>query len=147
MPRYYIRFLGGASKVHKLAGMVPSTYGTTSAGIGYIPGASAATLLYCQSCSDQLQGSPLLTQLNQGGDTVPGIEYFMLATKSDTVIVPYTNSWLKDSNPLVQNKLLQNYCATATTGHIDMASNSIAFTAVENFLSPPSTPITINCSS
>ena len=45
MPRYYIKFLGGAAKVHTLVGLAPSNHGTTLDGLftlaSYFPGASA----------------------------------------------------------------------------------------------------------
>jgi hypothetical protein len=34
MPRYYLKFLGGASSVHTLIGLAPSNHGTTLDGIG-----------------------------------------------------------------------------------------------------------------
>ena len=33
MPRYYLRFLGGATKVHTLVGLAPSNHGTTLDGL------------------------------------------------------------------------------------------------------------------
>ncbi len=43
MPRYYIKNLGGASKVDTLVGLAPSNHGTTLEGLftlaGYFPGA------------------------------------------------------------------------------------------------------------
>ena len=33
MPGYYIKFLGGASKVHTLIGLAPSNHGTTIDGL------------------------------------------------------------------------------------------------------------------
>jgi triacylglycerol esterase/lipase EstA (alpha/beta hydrolase family) len=33
MPRYYIRFLGGAATVHTLVGLAPSSHGTTIGGL------------------------------------------------------------------------------------------------------------------
>ena len=47
MPRYYIKFLGGAAKVHTLVGLAPSNHGTTLDGLftlaGYFPGRSASS--------------------------------------------------------------------------------------------------------
>lgn len=43
MPRYYLKFLGGAAKVHTLVGPAPSNHGTTRDGLftlaGHFPGA------------------------------------------------------------------------------------------------------------
>jgi triacylglycerol esterase/lipase EstA (alpha/beta hydrolase family) len=42
MPRYYLKFLGGATKVHTLVGLAPSNHGTTLDGLftlaSYFPG-------------------------------------------------------------------------------------------------------------
>ena len=44
MPRYYLRFLGGAAKVKALVGLAPSNHGTTLEGLftlaGFFPGAN-----------------------------------------------------------------------------------------------------------
>src|SRR5262249_38022125 len=39
MPRYYLKFLGGAQKVNALVGISPSSHGTTVDGIANLPGA------------------------------------------------------------------------------------------------------------
>ena len=45
MPRYYIKNLGGASKVNTLVGLAPSNHGTTLEGLftlaSYFPGGSS----------------------------------------------------------------------------------------------------------
>jgi hypothetical protein len=74
MPRYYIKFLGGASKVKVLVGLAPSNHGTTLDGLftltSFFPYASALLGAMCPACAEQEAGSPFLTKLNAGGDTV-----------------------------------------------------------------------------
>src|ERR1700750_1485997 len=67
MPRYYLKFLGGAAKVHTLVGLSPSNHGTTLLGLailaGFFPG---ATGLLCPACEEQIVGSAFLGELNSG---------------------------------------------------------------------------------
>jgi triacylglycerol esterase/lipase EstA (alpha/beta hydrolase family) len=87
MPRYYLKFLGGAAKVHALVGLAPSNHGTTLDGIftlaGYFPG-SSVLLTDCPACQEQEAGSAFLTNLNSGGDTVPGVRYTAPTSRSRT---------------------------------------------------------------
>ena len=43
---------------------------------------------------DQLHRPAFLAQLNAGSETVPGVAYTMVATKTDEVSVPYTQAFL-----------------------------------------------------
>src|SRR5262249_39713093 len=68
MPRYYIKFLGGATKVHTLVGLAPSNHGTNLFGLtgllaAYPWGASFLTSL-CAACTEQIAGSSFLNNLN-----------------------------------------------------------------------------------
>src|ERR1700761_2633942 len=92
MPRYYLKFLGGARKVNTLVGLAPSNHGTTLDGLftlaGYIPGANAA-LVDCPACAEQEAGSPFMVKLNSGGDTVRGVRYTVIESTNDEVVTPY----------------------------------------------------------
>ncbi|HEX2265798.1 MAG TPA: alpha/beta fold hydrolase, partial [Solirubrobacterales bacterium] len=72
MPRYYIKFLGGAKVVDDLVGLAPSNHETV------LSGGTALALLtnpvldvLCYSCNQQAAGSPFLRRLNAGDET-PG---------------------------------------------------------------------------
>ncbi|WCB94505.1 hypothetical protein DSM104299_03242 [Baekduia alba] len=82
MPRYYLKNLGGASKVNALIGLAPSNHGTTLSGLatlaGYFPGALDLVGAACPACGDQVRGSSFITALNAGGDTVPGVRYTVI---------------------------------------------------------------------
>src|SRR3954466_14638943 len=77
MPRWYLKFLGGASKVNALVGIAPDNHGTTLDALTqllpYFPGAQDLLTLATPGLADQIAGSPFVTKLNQGGDTVPGV--------------------------------------------------------------------------
>jgi triacylglycerol esterase/lipase EstA (alpha/beta hydrolase family) len=70
MPRYYLRFLDGATKVHTLVGLAPSNHGTTLNGLftlaGFFPGADAFLGVLCPACQQQSAGSTFLNKLNAG---------------------------------------------------------------------------------
>ena len=137
MPRYYIKFLGGAANVHTLIGLAPSNHGTTLDGLftlaSYFPGASAA-LAGCPACADQEAGSSFLNDLNSGGDTVPGVDYTVIESKNDEVVTPYQSAFL--SGPNVTNITLQDQCALDQGEHLSMPYDHIADADVLTALDP-----------
>lgn len=138
MPRQYLKFLGGAAKVHTLVGLSPSNHGTTLDGLGLlanaIPGATDLVGSVCASCADQLVGSPFLTSLNGGGDTVAGVTYTVITTRWDEVVTPYTSAFL--SGPNVTNVVVQNQCILDAVDHIAIPYDHIADRDVLNALDP-----------
>jgi triacylglycerol esterase/lipase EstA (alpha/beta hydrolase family) len=137
MPRYYLRFLGGAGKVHTLVGLAPSNHGTTVNGFftlaGLIPGATSFAGL-CIACEEQAAGSPFLARLNAGGETVKGVTYVVIESNKDEVVTPYTSAFL--SGKKVTNITLQDQCATDQGEHLSMAYDHIADGDVLNALDP-----------
>ncbi|WP_405738530.1 alpha/beta fold hydrolase [Streptomyces sp. NBC_00028] len=146
MPRYYLRFLGGAAKVNALVGIAPSNHGTTLNGLThllpYFPGAADLLSANTPALADQVAGSPLLTKLNEGGDTVPGVTYTVLATKYDEVVTPYRSQFLSGTG--VRNVVLQDLCPLDLSEHVAIGLFSlIAFHEVANALDPAhATPTT-----
>jgi triacylglycerol esterase/lipase EstA (alpha/beta hydrolase family) len=138
MPRYYLRFLGGAAKVHTLVALAPSNHGTTLNGLftlaGFFPGAGAFLGVLCPACSQQSAGSAFLTKLNSGSETVPGVSYTNIESANDEVVTPYTSAFL--SGPAVTNILLQSQCALDQGEHLSMPYDHIADTDVLNALDP-----------
>jgi triacylglycerol esterase/lipase EstA (alpha/beta hydrolase family) len=142
MPRYYLKFLGGASKVQTLVGLAPSNHGTTLDGLAtletelatVIPGISSALGSACQACAQQIAGSSFMTTLNAGGDTVAGPSYTVIETRNDEIVTPYTSAFL--SGPNVTNIVLQNVCPLDQTDHIGVADDIVALHLVLNALNP-----------
>jgi triacylglycerol esterase/lipase EstA (alpha/beta hydrolase family) len=138
MPRYYLKFLGGAEEVHTLVGLSPSNHGTTVDGIGllarFFPGGEQFTGALCPACEEQIVGSAFLTELNSGGDTVPGVEYTVIQTRHDQVVTPYTSAFLSGSN--VKNILLQNQCVLDLGDHLSMPYDHIVGADVLTALDP-----------
>ena len=146
MPRYYLKFLGGAAKVNALVGIAPDNHGTTLSGLTnllpYFPGVGDFLTTNTPALADQVVGSAFLTKLNAGGDTVPGVKYTVLATKYDEVVTPYQSQFLSGSG--VHNVLLQDLCPLDLSEHVAIGLfDRIAFHEVANALDPAhSTPTT-----
>ncbi|MFG2942767.1 esterase/lipase family protein [Streptomyces sp. NPDC048282] len=139
MPRYYLRFLGGAAKVNALVGLAPDNHGATLSGLTnllpYFPGASDLIKATTPGLADQIPGSAFLTKLNAGGDTVPGVHYTVIATKYDEVATPWQSQYLSGSD--VDNVLLQDLCPLDLSEHVAIGLfDRIAFHEVANALDP-----------
>ncbi len=145
MPRYYLKHLGGASRVRTLVGLAPSNHGTTAGGLftlgSYFPGADSF-FGYCIACEQQAAGSPFLTALNAGGETVSGVRYTVIESEYDEVVTPYTSAFL--SGPGVTNILLQSQCPPDKGEHLSMPYDHIADADVLNALDPAH-PVPIEC--
>ncbi|WP_030172555.1 esterase/lipase family protein [Spirillospora albida] len=135
MPRYYMKNLGGAAKVNKLIGIVPSNHGTNASGLvrlGSLFGITQAIVLAAPAAGQQITGSEFLQELNAGGDTVPGPEYIVLATKYDEVVTPYTSAFLNGTN--THNILLQDKCPNDTNAHLGINFDPVMIKFVLNSL-------------
>lgn len=139
MPRHYLKFLGGADKVNALVGIAPDNHGTTLLGLTkllpYFPGAGDLLTAKTPGLADQIAGSAFLTRLNEGGDTVPGVRYTVIATRYDQVVTPYRSQFL--DGPGVRNVLLQDLCPVDLSEHVAIGLiDRIAFHEVANALDP-----------
>ena len=139
MPRYYLKFLGGAAKVNALVGIAPSNHGTDLNGftelLPYFPGAADLLSKNTPALADQVTGSAFLTKLNTGGDTVPGVKYTVIATKYDEVVTPWRSQYL--SGPDVRNVLLQDLCSVDLSEHVAVGLlDRVVFHEVANALDP-----------
>ena len=149
MPRYYLKFLGGAPEVHALVGLAPSNHGTTIDGISALSqdlalaGARDLALgAACVSCTEQETGSAFLTQLNSGGDTVPGVHYTVIETRYDEVVTPYTSAFL--TGPDVTNLTVQNQCPLDLSDHLEISYDPVALADMLNALDPAH-PVKVPC--
>lgn len=139
MPRYYLKFLGGAAKVNTFVGIAPDNHGTTLNGLTkllpYFPGAEDVIASAAPGLADQVAGSAFLAKLNAGGDTVPGVHYTVIATRYDEVVTPYTSQFLSGSD--VRNVLIQNLCSVDLSEHALLGlTDRIVFHEVANALDP-----------
>jgi len=148
MPNYYIKFLGGASKVNELIGLAPSNHGTTLSGlvtlIDDIPGGSffagsLAQLLGAPSLIQQEIGSTFETHLFSGGVVSPLVKYVVIESTHDEVVTPYTNAFL-EAGANVRNITIQSQCPNDKTEHIGMIEDSPSLQNVLNQLSASPNP-------
>ena len=127
MPRYYIRFLGGAGKVDDLVGLAPSNHGTTNPllltpGLGYL----------CPACLQQKTGSAFLNRLNAGDETPGPVSYTNIVTRYDEVVIPHTSGFL--AGPNTTNVRLQDRCRLDFADHLLIPSDGPAIRLALNAL-------------
>ncbi|MFI6996744.1 esterase/lipase family protein [Nocardia sp. NPDC050175] len=135
LPRYYLKNLGGAAKVHTLIGLAPDNHGTTWGLVGLpITLVPPATNLVCPSCTEQLPTSEFITQLNSGGETQPGVSYTVIASKYDEFATPYSTGFL--NGPDVDNITLQDVCPGDFSEHMAITSDPVTIQLVLNALDP-----------
>jgi len=155
MPNYYIKFLGGASKVNELIGLAPSNHGTTLDGLTTLlevfPFASEIVgslleLLGAPSLPEQEESSAFIKKLFGSGEpVVAGVRYVVIETEHDEVVTPYTNAFLGGSN--VTNITIQGQCPKDPVAHIGMFDDSPSLQNVLNQLSSsPNESFKASCS-
>jgi hypothetical protein len=148
MPNYYIKFLGGASKVNELIGLAPSNHGTTLDGITTLveqfPFAAEIInglieFLGAPALAEQEENSAFIKKLFGSGEpVVSGVRYVVIETDHDEVVTPYTHAFLSGSN--VTNILIQEQCPSDPVAHIGMFDDSPALQNVLNQLSASPNP-------
>jgi triacylglycerol esterase/lipase EstA (alpha/beta hydrolase family) len=147
-PRWYLRFAGGTdaahpqrNKVHSLIGLAPSNHGTTASGLGTLTTKlglnKPVSAILGEAYEDQLVGSEVNTTLDQDGDTRPGVQYTVIATKFDEVVTPYTHQFLTAGpKATVKNITIQDVCPRDLSEHIGLAYDANAAQLVRNALDP-----------
>lgn len=138
MPRYYLKFLNGNSKVDDLVGIAPSNHGTEGLIVAppdFVPeGDSPDSNPVCQACIDQQAGSRFLRKLNRGGDLVPGPDYTVISTKYDEVVTPYRSQFLDGPARRVTNITIQNKCPLDPIEHDQLPNDPVVHQLVLNAL-------------
>ncbi|KAJ2956175.1 hypothetical protein NQZ79_g7932 [Umbelopsis isabellina] len=124
MPRYYLKNLGGASKVNLFYGIAPVGHGTELYGISTLQSEEqlvAPIRNVCEACPQLLKGSSFIQNLNIGGETVPEVRYVTLITSFDEAVIPPTQGYLNAVN--VQNYRLQDFCPLDISLHFPIISS------------------------
>jgi hypothetical protein len=152
MPQYWLKFLGGASKVNRYVAMTPLYAGTNLLGLGTLSTAGQFSGLpqaliglvsgFCGSCPQFLAGSPMVQKLNEGGAAVPGVTYTTIPTRYDELVSPYTSGVLNAPN--ATNVILQDVCPNDISEHgmegFDPVVAQIIFNALD-----PAHPKAVSC--
>jgi triacylglycerol esterase/lipase EstA (alpha/beta hydrolase family) len=141
LPRWYLKFDGGAAKVHALVGLAPSNHGTTVDGIQALSQelgvVGIVDTAIGTAATQQLDGSAVNTTLDAGGDTVPGIAYTTIVSRNDEVVTPYTHQFLTAGpGATVHNILLQSVCPLDQGEHLSVVYDQIALREMLNALDP-----------
>jgi triacylglycerol esterase/lipase EstA (alpha/beta hydrolase family) len=110
---YYLKMLQGAEHVDRFVALAPSVNGTA---IAKTPNRDLVE--YCLACADQHPRSALLKELKTGPITMPGVQYSILVTKNDKVVVPVENQFVKE--PGVQNIYIQDLLPGKRVSHSGM---------------------------
>ncbi|GAA2274562.1 lipase [Streptomyces ruber] len=145
MPRYYLKYLGGAEEVREFVGIVPPNHGTTLNGLSNIlraTGLEGVTLNTFPAVAQQLAGSDFLTDLNRGGDTVPGVHYTVIASRYDENVTPVWSAFL--DGPNVRNLFVQDLCPLDISSHVATGiTDRVTHHEIANILDPAhATPTT-----
>lgn len=150
LSRQYLAFNGGAEKVDHLVTLGATNHGTTMSGIGNLDRFIGQLGLNLDPALDYVVGeagmqqvydSPLLTRLNAGGDTMPGVDYTAVATRYDEVTTPYHRTFLEaGEGSTVNNVTVQDGCAADHSDHISMSYSPHVTDIVRDALAPGSVP-------
>ncbi|MEZ5310195.1 MAG: hypothetical protein R2735_06325 [Microthrixaceae bacterium] len=92
---------------------------------------------------DLQSGSGFMNKLNSVPDTVPGINYTVIATQYDQVVTPYQSQFL--DGPNVNNITVQSVCDQDYAEHIAITFDHVALRLMLNALDPANA-VTPECS-
>jgi triacylglycerol esterase/lipase EstA (alpha/beta hydrolase family) len=140
LARQYLKFEGGADLLEPSRNKVDHlvTLGATNHGTSYaekqllgkvaeawgFPIQAAAAAAVGPSAVQQMAGSPFLEVLNAGGDTLPGIDYTVVASRDDTVSTPPENTFLAAGpGARVENVWVQDVCPGADVDHTALTTD------------------------
>jgi pimeloyl-ACP methyl ester carboxylesterase len=135
---YYLKLLGGASKVHAYVGLSPTTHGTTLDGLATLasafPGANTIVGAACAACADQETGSSVVNAVDNGPIAQPGVSYTVIETRDEFVVTPAGSAFINE--PGVHNEWLQDSCPFDVTDHADLSYDRGVYGLVANALDP-----------
>nr|QRD81038.1 lipolytic protein [uncultured bacterium] len=112
--RWYVKFLGGDTRVDDWVSLGGPNHGTTTAG--------ACSLLV--ACREMLPGSSFLQQLNAGDETPGAVHYGTFWSPCDEIIIPQTSTILSGA----QNTM------TGCVGHISLLADASVYQQVREFV-------------
>lgn len=110
---YSLKMLGANRDVNRFVALAPSVNGTV---ISKTPNRDKVE--YCLACADQHPDSALIKQLKEGGITVSGVQYNVLVTKNDKVVLPVESQFVRE--PGVNNVYVQDVYPSKRVSHSGM---------------------------
>lgn len=148
---YIPKVLDYGANIRRVVALAPPTHGTTFASL-----VEAANLLGvrstvdfvlrtfgCDACSDLIVGGPAVQRLTSGPIAVPGVDYTVIASRTDVLVTPTETSFVRE--PGVRNMYVQDVCPFDPVGHIGMAFDPGVATMISNALDP-SSAVPVTCS-
>ena len=120
MPRYYLKFLGGAAKVDDLVGLAPSNHGTTN------PGAIVAGATFCPACDQQTRRLGLPRPTSTPATRRPATSPTRRSRPATTRSSPRTRRPSWPPVPGTANILLQDACPAEVIDHHEMPNDGLA---------------------
>lgn len=146
MPDYYLKFLGGADKVHTKVGISPST-GTTLSTFAFwrslVPILGPAVYGSLETATpaliQQVFDSDVATQVYPDGAVeIPGVEMYAIVSQYDQVVTPFVRQYY--NGPTVTNITLQDGCAEDLSEHIATLYSERALRIALGAIDPEGTP-------
>lgn len=142
----YLKFEGGAAKVKRFVGFATNLDGTSLSGlkllidlvVPILPAVADLVQSQCAACFEFLAPNSFLTDLNAGGNTVPGVEYTSIMSRYDTLVTPYTSGVF--DGPQSKNIVLQDACPFDVSGHLAMAVDPNVNLLIRRALDPAHAP-------
>lgn len=143
MPAYYLKYLGGAPKVHNYISLASLWHGTeiVPADVARTLGLDPSNIPVCVACGEFNPNSSFMKQIRAGGVAVPGVHYVNIVTKYDQLIRPYTSG----IEAGMTNIVVQDRCQIDYSEHFEIAADRNATLYVLNALDPAH-PRPITCS-
>jgi hypothetical protein len=143
MPNWYVKFMGGDRVVDDYVGVTPLWDGTNLAGLGTLGQMGRALGIpqlaydlldpFCSSCPQFLRGSAFLRKLSRGGGpAVPGVDYTMIMTRNDELVIPYTSGEMDGA----RNHVVQQECALDQSEHLSVIFDPVTAYLILNALDP-----------
>ncbi len=149
MPAYYLKRLGGASKVTRYVSLAPLWRGSFD-GIPFTEITrqllQGADLPICAACGQMAAGSPMTRAIWSGGSPyVAGVDYTNISTRYDEFVVPYTSGQVPGrSGESVRNIVVQDGCEQDHSDHLAIAGSRRTAYMVLNALDPAH-PVRVPC--
>jgi hypothetical protein len=141
MPRYYLKFLGGRTKVKDMVSISASNHGTDNP--------LAPFAMDCVACGQQAPYMSAFTRnVNRGDETLAGIDYTQVQTRFDDVVIPYFSAYLAEeadneyngpqttrlNGPNAANVCLQDRFVANTDDHVTITFSDQALIVIEEAL-------------
>lgn len=136
LPRWAIKYYPDVrAQIEELVAFSPSNHGTETAAPTCVSG--------CQpSIAQQQIGSDFLTALNAGAETDPAIDYTVVYTNLDEIVVPNTgpnpSSALRDDGAHILNVATQDICPLNAADHLAIGTyDPVAYAVMVDALTNP----------